>query len=129
MLLAFGRVWSVSRGRKEQGLWRRAAFVLWRVEYSCKEIDDDGEECNIGEDGTPNCPEIKSWDPAIAAMQDFPITTYQPVYFLAESLQDAKLKMRKYCENLPRPFFALYNSQTETVHIDRPVRRAVGVPS
>ena len=42
---------------------------------------------------------------------------------------DAKLKMRKYCEELPRPFFALYNAQTETVHIDRPVRRAVGVPT
>ena len=42
---------------------------------------------------------------------------------------DAKLKMRKYCEELPRPFFALYNTQTETVHIDRPVRRAVGVPT
>jgi len=42
---------------------------------------------------------------------------------------DAKLKMRKYCEELPRPFFALYNTQTETVHIDGPVRRAVGVPT
>jgi len=98
------------------------------LEYSCKEQDDD-EKYEVGEDGMPNRPEIKPWDPAVAAMQDFPITTYQPVYFLAESLQDAKLKMRKYCEELPRPFFALYNSQTETVHIDRPVRRARGVPS
>ena len=98
------------------------------LEYACKERDDD-EKYEVGEDGMPSRPEIKPWDPAVAAMQDFPITTYQPVYFLAESLQDAKLKMRKYCEDLPRPFFALYNSQTETVHIDRPVRRAVGVPS
>ena len=102
------------------------------LEYSCKERGDDGEEDaneGAGDDGMPGRPEIKPWDPVMAAMQDFPITTYQPVYFLAESLQDAKLKMRKYCEDLPRPFFALYNAQTETVHIDRPVRRAVGVPS
>ncbi|KAL7552358.1 hypothetical protein ACHAWF_015595 [Thalassiosira exigua] len=72
--------------------------------------------------------EVRPWDPAAAAVQGFPITTYQPTYFLAESLRDAKAKMRKYCEDLPRPFFALYNAQTETVHIDRPVRRAVGVP-
>ena len=98
------------------------------LEYACKERDDN-EPYEVGDDGMPSRPEIKPWDPAGAAMQDFPITTYQPVYFLAESLQDAKLKMRKYCEDLPRPFFALYNSQTETVHIDRPVRRAVGVPS
>jgi len=50
------------------------------------------------------------------------------VYFLAESLQDAKLKMREFCEDLPRPFFALHNAQTNSVHIDRPVRRVKGVP-
>ena len=91
------------------------------LEYACKEHGPDDDHVEH--------PEIRPWDPAVAAMQDFPITSYQPVYFLADSLQDAKLKMRKYCENLPRPFFALYNEQTESVHIDRPVRRAVGVPS
>jgi phenylalanine-4-hydroxylase len=90
------------------------------LEYACKERGDEAED---------ERPAIKPWDPVVAAMQEFPITAYQPVYFLADSLQDAKLKMRKYCENLPRPFFALYNEQTEMVHIDRPVRRAVGVPS
>mmetsp|Transcript_31791 Transcript_31791/g.68011 ORF Transcript_31791/g.68011 Transcript_31791/m.68011 type:complete len:547 (-) Transcript_31791:154-1794(-) len=101
------------------------------LEYSCKErteIEIHEQVGKIDGDGMPLCPEIKPWDPAVAAMQDFPITTYQPVYFLAESLQDAKLKMRRYCEMLPRPFFALYNAQTETVHIDRPVRRSMGVP-
>ena len=34
----------------------------------------------IGEDGMPTRPIIKPWDPAVAAMQEFPITTYQPVY-------------------------------------------------
>ena len=58
----------------------------------------------------------------------FPITTYQPVYFLAESLEDAKQRMRQFCENLPRPFFALHNAQTESVHIDRPVLRTKGAP-
>jgi len=91
------------------------------LEYACKEhIDGGGGEVR---------PEILPWDPAVAANLEFPITTYQPIYFLAESLQDGKIKMRKYCEGLPRPFYALYNRQTETVHIDRPVRRAQGVPS
>jgi phenylalanine-4-hydroxylase len=68
-------------------------------------------------------PTILEWDPEVASKQDFPITTYQPVYFLAESLQDAKMKMRRFCEDLPRPFFARYNSQTQTIFIDRPVHR------
>lgn len=74
-------------------------------------------------------PEILPWDPNVAAKTAFPITTYQPKYFLAESLQDAKQKMRQYCEDLPRPFFALYNPQTKSVHIDRPVKRTKGVPN
>ena len=68
-------------------------------------------------------PVVRPWDPNVAALQDFPITTYQPTYFLADSLQDAKVKMRSYCEELPRPFFAQYNCQTQTVFIDRPVSR------
>lgn len=75
-----------------------------------------------------NSPEIKPWDPDVASKQKFPITTYQPSYFLANSLQDAKDKMRKYCENLQRPFFALYNPRTSSVFIDRPVRRTTGAP-
>ena len=90
------------------------------LEYACS------DEHPGGEDGKH--PEIKEWDPAVAAHQEFPITTYQPVFFLAESLQDAKDKMRHFCEDLPRPFFAQHNSQNDTVHIDRPVRRAVGCP-
>ena len=70
-----------------------------------------------------NRPDFKPWDPSIAARQEFPITTYQPVYFLAESLQDAKFKMRSYCETLNRPFWALYNPHTSSICIDRPIRR------
>lgn len=98
------------------------------LEYACKERGKNDDNSKVEHDGMPYCPEIKPWDPVVAAAQDFPITSYQPVYFLAESLQDAKLKMRKYCRELGRPFFAMYNAQTETVHIDRPVRRALGVP-
>lgn len=89
------------------------------LEYACSE-DHPGAE---------NPPEIKPWDPEVAAHQAFPITTYQPVYFLAESLADAKQRMRAYCEGLQRPFFALHNAQNDTVHIDRPVKRTRGVPN
>jgi len=89
------------------------------LEYACGDDHPGGE--------TP--PEIKPWDPEVAARQAFPITTYQPVYFLAESLHDAKQRMRAYCEGLQRPFFALHNAQTDTVHIDRPVKRTRGRPT
>ncbi len=64
-----------------------------------------------------------AWDPAVASLQAYPVTEYQPVYFVAESLQDAKIRMRGFCESLPRPFYARYHPATESVWVDRAVRR------
>eukprot|EP00525_Craspedostauros_australis_P004294 CAMPEP_0198111014 /NCGR_PEP_ID=MMETSP1442-20131203/2997_1 /TAXON_ID= /ORGANISM="Craspedostauros australis, Strain CCMP3328" /LENGTH=522 /DNA_ID=CAMNT_0043767291 /DNA_START=318 /DNA_END=1886 /DNA_ORIENTATION=- len=76
------------------------------------------------DDSAQEVPQMVDWDPAAAAAQDFPVTTFQPVYFVAQSLADAKQKMRRYCEVLPRPFCALHNAKTDSIYIDRPVRRA-----
>ena len=63
------------------------------------------------------------WDPAVAALRAYPVTEYQPVYFVAESLQDAKIRMRGFCEALPRPFYARFHPATDSVWVDRAVRR------
>lgn len=114
-----------------QCYWHSVEFGLCREDgknkaYGAGLLSSFGELEHACGDGDGNRPEIKPWDPEVAAKQEFPITTYQPVYFLADSLQDAKLKMRQYCEDLPRPFFALHNPQTNLVHIDRPVKRTKG---
>jgi phenylalanine-4-hydroxylase len=84
--------------------------------YAC------GERC----DGDPPEPELIPWDPAVAARRDFPITEYQPAYFVAESLQDAKARMHDYCRTLARPFYARYHAATESIWVDRAVRRREG---
>jgi phenylalanine-4-hydroxylase len=84
--------------------------------------------CSEDHPGAAEPPKFKEWDPQVAAHQEFPITTYQPVYFVASSLGDAKQRMREFCEGLKRPFFAFHNAQTNTIHIDRPVRRTKGTP-
>lgn len=63
------------------------------------------------------------WDPTEAAARPYPITQYQPHYFVAASLQDAKTKMQAFCETLPRPFHARYNSAARAIWVDRVVRR------
>ena len=73
--------------------------------------------------GTEARPELLAWDPAEAAALEFPITEYQPRYFVAESLQDAKARMQEYCRRLARPFYARYNSATESIWVDRAVKR------
>mmetsp|Transcript_21544 Transcript_21544/g.29783 ORF Transcript_21544/g.29783 Transcript_21544/m.29783 type:complete len:477 (-) Transcript_21544:228-1658(-) len=62
------------------------------------------------------------WDPTVACTTPYPITTYQPLYFVAETLTQAKLELRAYCESLPRPFFARYNALTNSIWVDRAVR-------
>lgn len=102
------------------------------LEYACGIGGGGGGGGSDKSDSSPRIdqpPQILPWDPEVAAQQDFPITTYQPVYFLANSLHDAKLQMRHYCRDIPRPFFALHNPQTNSVHIDRPVQRTKGVPA
>lgn len=39
-------------------------------------------------------PEIRQFDPYKTSLQTYPITEYQPVYFLAESFDDAQKKLR-----------------------------------
>ena len=101
---------------KEQGRLKAYGAGLLssfgELRYACLEDDTDRQP-----------PEILPWVPERAAAQDFPITDYQPIYFAASSLQDAKQKMREFCRNLQRPFYARFNPTTETIWVDRAVKR------
>ena len=39
-------------------------------------------------------PEKRDFEPEEAAVQDYPIVTFQPVYFVADSFQSAKDKLK-----------------------------------
>ena len=55
-------------------------------------------------------------------MQEYPITTYQPIYYCAESMEDAKDRMKDFCQNhIVRPFGVRYLHKTNTVEVDRAV--------
>jgi phenylalanine-4-hydroxylase len=73
--------------------------------------------------GGPKKPKLLAWDPLVASKTTYPITTYQPIYFVAESLADAKEKMRHFCQNsIKKPFHARYNPITQSIWVDRAVR-------
>ncbi|XP_067120910.1 protein henna [Centruroides vittatus] len=62
-------------------------------------------------------PDIRPFDPYTTGVQKYPITEYQPVYFLAESFEDAQQKMREFALSIPRPFTVRYNPYTQSVEI------------
>ncbi|RLN49195.1 hypothetical protein BBJ29_003708 [Phytophthora kernoviae] len=79
--------------------------------------------CATNRPAGSDMPEYRPWDPFAACKQQYPITTYQPVYYVADSLFDAKEQMRTFCEDLKKPFQARYNPYSQTVTIDRAVQR------
>lgn len=61
--------------------------------------------------------ELRPFDPPRTALQKYPITEYQPVYFVAESFEDAKEKMIKFAQTIPRNFGVRYNAYTQSMEI------------
>ncbi|MPC21053.1 Protein henna [Portunus trituberculatus] len=62
-------------------------------------------------------PEKRPFDPSKTCIQKYPITEYQPVYYVSESFEDAKQKMIQFASTIPRPFSVRYNPYTQTVEI------------
>uniref|UniRef100_A0AAQ5ZAB7 phenylalanine 4-monooxygenase n=1 Tax=Amphiprion ocellaris TaxID=80972 RepID=A0AAQ5ZAB7_AMPOC len=64
-----------------------------------------------------NEPKVLPFDPDKTSLQKYPITEYQPVYFVAESFEDAKEKVRRFAATIPRPFSVRYNPYTQSIEV------------
>jgi len=53
----------------------------------------------------------------VTADQDYPVTQYQPVYFVTKSFQEVQRKIRDYSYTLSRPFSVRYNPYTECIDV------------
>jgi hypothetical protein len=65
----------------------------------------------------------RPWEPEKAAVTAYPITRYQPVYFVADSMADAKARVRTYCEGLNKGFNVTYDASHGRVNVDRAIVR------
>jgi len=60
-------------------------------------------------------PKLLPWDPFVAAEMPFPITKYQPTYFVAEDFRDAAKKFEAWLDAQDRPFSVEYHPHTKTI--------------
>ncbi|XP_029658871.1 tyrosine 3-monooxygenase-like [Formica exsecta] len=61
--------------------------------------------------------EHRSFDPSTTALQKYQDQEYQPIYYVAESFDDAKEKFRRWVATMSRPFEVRYNPHTQRVEV------------
>ena len=64
-----------------------------------------------------DAPRLQPFDPSTASSTAYPITEFQPLYFVADSFEVMKRQIRWYSMTLTRPFPVHYNPYTRSVEI------------
>ncbi|KAM3924795.1 tyrosine 3-monooxygenase-like [Leptodactylus fuscus] len=64
-----------------------------------------------------NKPELKPFDPEVTAIQPYQDNSFQPVYFVSESFEDSKVKLRQYVVKMKKPFYLHYDPFTCSIEI------------
>ncbi|XP_015255899.1 PREDICTED: tryptophan 5-hydroxylase 1-like [Cyprinodon variegatus] len=116
-----------SLGASDEEVQKLATCYFFTVEFGlCKE---DGGLRAYGAGLLSSVSELKHalsgranilpFDPVVTCNQECMITTFQDVYFVAESFEEAKNKMREFAKTLKRPFTVNYNPYTQSVDVLR----------
>lgn len=121
-----------SLGASERELARLAAIYWFTIEFGmCKENGamkayGAGILSSVGE--IQYClsdkPKYLPLDPFEIAQNhvDFPISSMQPYYFVADSFSKAKEQIIDYCEQINKPFNVSFDSTTNSVVVDRKIK-------
>jgi phenylalanine-4-hydroxylase len=62
-------------------------------------------------------PKLLPFDPHVTGKTKYPITEYQPTYFVAESFADATRLVHEFADKSDRPFAVRYNALTQSVDV------------
>uniref|UniRef100_A0A8C7X4S6 tryptophan 5-monooxygenase n=1 Tax=Oryzias sinensis TaxID=183150 RepID=A0A8C7X4S6_9TELE len=114
-----------SLGASDDAVKKLATCYFFTVEFGlCKQ---DGKLRAYGAGLLSSVSELKHslsgkanilpFDPILTCNQECMITTFQEAYFVAESFEEAKNKMREFAKTLHRPFTVHYNPYTQSVDV------------
>lgn len=114
-----------SIGASEEDIKKLASIYWFTIEFGlCRQGDSiraygAGLLSSFGELEycLTDTPVKKVFDPYMAAEQEYPVTKYQPLYFVADSFQNAQQRMRDYSLVLQRPFSVRYDPYSESIEI------------
>ncbi|ORX48850.1 tyrosine 3-monooxygenase [Hesseltinella vesiculosa] len=115
-----------SLGASDEDIEKLATIFWFTVEFGLCRQDGELKAYGAGllssfgelEYALSDKPELRPFDPAKTAVQKYPITEFQPVYFVAESFKDAQEKVRHFAANcMNRPFSVRYNALTQSIEV------------
>ncbi|KAJ2848957.1 hypothetical protein IWW36_002973 [Coemansia brasiliensis] len=114
-----------SLGASDEDIKRLAAIFWYTVEFGiCRENGDirvygAALLSSYGEleYAFTKIPEKRSFEPSEVANQTYPLTEYQPIYFITNSFCDATSKLRDFSMTIERPFQIRYDPYTQTVQV------------
>jgi len=114
-----------SLGQSDEDVTKLATVYWFTVEFGLCRQDGDIRAYGAGllssfgemEYAKSGEPKLLSLDPEKTSMTEYPITTYQPTYFVADSFERAKDQVTNFASTLQRPFAVRYNPYTQGVEI------------
>ncbi|KAI9487614.1 MAG: Biopterin-dependent aromatic amino acid hydroxylase-domain-containing protein [Benjaminiella poitrasii] len=114
-----------SLGASDEDISKLATIFWFTVEFGLCRQDGEIKAYGAGllssfgelEYALSDKPDLRPFDPSKTAVQKYPITEFQPVYFVAESFKDAQEKVRDFAANMNRPFSVRYNALTQTIEV------------
>jgi phenylalanine-4-hydroxylase len=115
-----------SLGATDEQILQLARCYWFSVDFGLGTQDGERKAYGAGllssfgelEHAMSDVPEVREWDPFAAAKQDYPITTYQPVYYTAESFSDARARMVEFANSFARQFHVRYDPYSCSIEVD-----------
>jgi phenylalanine-4-hydroxylase len=117
-----------SLGASDEDIKRLATCYWFSVEFGiCRQEEElkaygAGLLSSFGElkyclGGDEKKPLYAPFEPRKIADREYTVTEYQPLYFIAESFQQAKEKLVEFSATMQRPFQVRYNPYTQSIDI------------
>lgn len=114
-----------SLGVSDENITKLSTLYWFTVEFGLCLQDGEVRACGAGllsaygelQYALSDQCEHRPFDPSKVAVQEYQDKNYQPIYFVADSFEDAKQKLRHYAMTMPRPCNVRYDPYTQTVQV------------